>query len=332
MSYDIDTDGTVNLGGNPVRIPDTISPEAQQYLSQDLWGTDTSAPAAPMWETRDATAPAFAALNQQAQAMFPVRIEETRIDGVRCHRVSPLELTDEKRGKILINFHGGGFVIGSGCLVEAIPIAHLTGIVVIAVDYRLAPEHPFPAAVDDALAVYRDALKTRSAEDIGVYGSSAGGFITGQLLARIAREGLPMPACAGVFSAGGDLVSFGDTPQIYTLNGFFGHHLFPLDHELSEVRAYLDGADACDPLVSPVLGEMSNFPPVLLLSGTRDAVLSATTNFHRALRRAGVEADLMVFDAMPHTHWYALHLPETMEALGVMVAFFVGKLVGENRQ
>lgn len=326
MTYDIDASGTVNLGGNLVRVPGTPSPEAQSYLSQDLWGTDPAAAPAPMWTTREVTAFAFDALNQQAQALYPVSIEETDIAGVRCHRVLPLEIADDKRGKVLINFHGGGFVIGSGSLVEAIPIAHITGIPVIAVDYRLAPEHPYPAAVDDALAVYRDALQTHSPDNIGIYGSSAGGFIVGQLLARIAHEGLPMPSCAGVFSAGGDLVNFGDTAQIFTLNGFFGHLLFPLDHEMSEVRAYLGGADARDPLVSPVLGDMSGFPPVLLLSGTRDAVLSATTNFHRALRRAGVSADLMVFDAMPHTHWYALHLPETAEALAVMADFFTRKL------
>jgi acetyl esterase/lipase len=185
--------------------------------------------------------------------------------------------------------------------------------------------------VDDALAVYRDALTSHAPENIGVYGSSAGGFIVGQLLARITSEGLPMPACAGVFSAGGDLIDFGDTSQIFTLNGFFGHRLFPLDHELSEVRAYLGGANPHDPLVSPVVGDMSGFPPVLLLSGTRDAVLSATTNFHRALRRAGVNADLMVFDAMPHTHWYALHLPETAEALAVMAEFFTRQMAAGSR-
>ncbi|GAB5453358.1 MAG: alpha/beta hydrolase [Halioglobus sp.] len=326
MAYEIDDTGTVNLGGNRVPVPRSISPEAQAYIAQDLWGTDTSADPVPMWTTRDVTATAFAALNQQAQEMFPVLVEDIEIAGVHCHRVQPQEIAEENRGKLLINFHGGGFVIGSGSLVEAIPIAHITGFPVIAVDYRLAPEHPYPAAVDDGMSVYRDALTTHAPENIGIYGSSAGGFITGQLLARVAKEGLPIPACAGVFSAGGDLIDFGDTSHIYTLNGFFGHLLFPLNHELSEVLAYLGGASARDPMVSPVLSDLSLFPPVLLLSGTRDAVLSATTNFHRALRRANVDADLMVFDAMPHTHWYALHLPETDEALRVMADFFTRKL------
>jgi monoterpene epsilon-lactone hydrolase len=326
MAYDIDEHGTVDLGGHPVRVPATISPEAQAYIAMNLWGTDPADEPVPMWATREATALAFTALNQQAREMFPVRIEEIHIDGVRCHRIEPETVPAANRGKVLINLHGGGFVIGSGSLVEAIPIANLTGIPVIAVDYRLAPEHPYPAAVDDAMAVYRHVLTTLSPANIGVYGSSAGGFITGQLLARLRAQGMPMPGCAGVFSAGGDLVDFGDTRQIFTLNGFFGHHILPFDHAMSEVRAYLGGADPRDPLVSPALSDLSGFPPVLLITGTRDALLSGAANFHRALRRAGVDTELLVFDAMPHSHWYALHLPETAEALHAMAEFFTDKL------
>lgn len=327
MAYDIDDKGTVRLGGRDIPVPTSISAEAQQYLSQNLWSSDiTSAEPVPMWETRAATAVAFDALNEMARQLYPVKVQEIEIRGVRCHRIEPLEVPTENQDKLLINLHGGGFVIGSGSLVEAIPIAHLAQIPVIAVDYRLAPEHPYPAAVDDVIGVYQHLLQSGSAAGIGIYGSSAGGFITAQALARIASAGLPMPACAGIFSAGGDLIDFGDTSQIFTLNGFFGHHTLPLDHELSEVRAYLGGADPHDPMISPVLSDLSRFPPVLLISGTRDALLSAAANFHRALRRAGAEADLMVFDAMPHSHWYALHLPETVEALAAMVTFFKAKL------
>lgn len=327
MGYKIDEHGTVLLGDHRIPVPTSVSPEARSYLSQNLWGEDTAAGAElPMWETREATAVAFAALNAMAQQMFPVSVREDVIDGVRCHRIEPLEIPPQNRGKLLINLHGGGFVLGSGSLAEAIPIAHLAQIPVIAVDYRLAPEHAYPAAVDDVMHVYRHCLQTHAANKIGLYGSSAGGFITGQAIARMLHEGLPVPACAGMFSAGGDLIDFGDTSNIFTLNGFFGHLVLPLDHPRSEVRAYLGGADPHDPLISPRLSDLSGFPPTLLVSGTRDAILSATTIFHRALRRAGVDADLLVFDAMPHTHWYALHLPETREALDAMVAFFTARL------
>jgi acetyl esterase/lipase len=268
-------------------------------------------------------------LNEVARGLYPVEIEETTISGVRCHRVRPLEIAETNLRRVLINLHGGGFVMGAGSLVEAIPIANLTGVPVIAVDYRLAPEHPFPAAVDDIVSVYRWLLDAGYAPSaIGIFGSSAGGFLTAQATVRLRHEGLPLPACLGVFTAGGDFRNLGDTAQIFTLSGFWGDLLLPVDHELSEIRAYLNGADPSDPLVSPILADLAGFPPTLLVSGTRDAVLSATCLFHRALRRHGVDADLFVFEAMPHSHWYGLHLPEAREAIDIMAKFFQSRLRG----
>lgn len=332
MAYEIDAQGSAALGKHKVAVPTTISKEARAYLTTNPWA-DAPMPdePVPMWAMREAMDVGFVRLNELAQQMFPVQIEEMSIGGVRCHMVRPLELPESHQGRVLINLHAGGFVAGSGALVEAIPIAHLAQTPVIAVDYRLAPEHPYPAAVDDVIAVYRQVLEHHTPEKIGIYGSSAGGFLTGQALARIATEDLPMPACAGVFSAGGGLSDFGDSWQIFTHSGFFGSLNFPIDHELSEVRAYLGDADPRSPLVSPLHADLSRFPPVLLMTGTRDSLLSAATLFHRALRRAGVQADLFVFEAMPHTHWYALHLPETREALDAMVRFFNDKLGHKSR-
>jgi len=327
MVFKIDDKGSAWLGEHEVPVPGSVSPEAQVYLSSNPWG-DAPMPdePVPMWTLREPMAAAFEALNQQAQSLYPVTIEELEIGGVRCHLVRPPEVPQANEGRVLINLHGGGFVVGSGALVEAIPIAHLAQVPVIAVDYRLAPEHAYPAAVDDVVAVYRQVLEYHPAEKIGIFGSSAGGILTGQAIVRLQYEGLPLPACAGMFSAAGNLYDFGDTRNIFTLSGFYGAHSFPLDHELSEVRNYLGGADPRDPLVSPDQADLSRFPPTLLVSGTRDALLSATTMFHRALLRAGRPAELVVFDALPHSHWYALHLPETREALDYMVRFFNSKL------
>jgi acetyl esterase/lipase len=245
---------------------------------------------------------------------------------VPCDLLRPVDPAPEDRGRVLINLHGGGFCLGSGMLLEAIPMCALTKANVVAVDYRLAPEHPYPAAVDDALAVYRTVLKHHPPEQVAIYGASAGGFLTGQVIARILEEGLPRPACAGVFTAGGDLSTFGDTAGIFTLSGFWGETILPFGHELSEIRAYLAGADPDDPLVSPIKGELWRFPPTLLVSGTRDALLSPTCMLHRALRRAGVEAELYVYEAMPHAHWLNLDLPETKETLAVMAGFFNARL------
>jgi acetyl esterase/lipase len=330
MAYKIDADGTADLGGTRVPVPATVSEQARAYLAASPWG-DTPMPEGPtaMWESRAAVDAVMLQLNEVTRAAFPVEIEEIAIRGVRCHLVKPTEpVSFGDRRPVLINMHGGGFVMGSGALVEAIPIAHLSGIPVISVDYRLAPEHPFPAATDDIVAVYREVLKHHAPGDIGIYGTSAGGFLTGQMAMRLKLEGLPLPACLGIFTAGGDLSDLGDSARIFTLSGFWGAPILPTDHELSEIRAYVGGADIKSPQVSPARGDLSGFPPTLLVTGTRDAVLSSTASMHRALLRAGVDADLVVFEAMPHAHWYNIGLPEAREAIDIMVRHFRRWLAG----
>jgi len=265
-----------------------------------------------------------------ALSIYPVKIEEQLIGGVRVDLVSPTAVGEGKQQRILINLHGGGFVTGSPpALVEAIPIANLTGTRVVTVDYRLAPEHPFPAAIDDIVAVYKELLKTYRPGNIGIFGSSAGAILTAEAAVRFRQLGLPLPAALGVFSGSGDLSNLGDSFAMYTLFGFWGELLRPFDDPRSEFNAYLANHDPRDPVVSPIHSDLRGFPPTLLITGTRDFLLSATTIFHRALRRAGVEADLVVFEAMPHCHWLtAIHLPESKEALGIMVEFFDRKLGG----
>jgi acetyl esterase/lipase len=319
MKVRIDADGTVHLGPRVLPVPGTVSPAAQQFLAMAPWGGQEPAHG-PMWHQRAA---ADAALQQLGQAMlehYAVTVEEQAVGGVRTFIVRPKDAA--ANGRVLVNLHGGGFVMGSGSLVEAIPMADMLKTTVLAVDYRLAPEHRYPAAVDDAVAVYRQALAYHKAEDIAIYGSSAGAILTAQTTVRLEREGLPLPACLGMFTGAADLTDFGESARIYTLSGFWGELVLPLDHADSEIRAYLGDADRTDPLVSPIHADLSRFPPSLLMTGTRDTLLSATTTFHRALRRAGAAADLFVFEAMPHAHWYGFHLPEAQEALDVMAGFF----------
>ena len=280
MAYKIDAAGTVDLGGVKLPVPKTVSEAAQAMLAASPWG-DTPMPEGPvaMWEARPSVDAIMAQLNDVARAVFPVDIEEIEIRGVRCHLVRPQEAADfGSRSPVLINMHGGGFVMGSGALVEAIPIANLTGIPVISVDYRLAPEHPFPAATDDIAAVYEGVLQHHAPGDVGIYGTSAGGFLTGQATMRFKLEGKPLPACLGIFTAGGDLSDLGDTARIFTLSGFWGELILPTDHDLSEIRAYVGDADIRSPLISPARGDLSGFPPTLLVTGTRDAVLSSSAS------------------------------------------------------
>ncbi len=217
--------------------------------------------------------------------------------------------------RILINVHGGGFEIDAGSQSENIPLAARLDALVIAVRYRLAPKHPFPAAVDDVLAVYREALKIHAPGRIVVYGTSAGAVLTTQLLARLKVEGLPMPAAAGVFSGAGDLSQDGDC-EAYLPRVIAGESL------IESVGGYVGKTDRKDPLLSPMFGDLSGFPPTLLMTSTRDQLLSSTANLHRALKRAGVGAELEVYDGLPHAFWAYLDCPETEDAFDAMATFF----------
>jgi epsilon-lactone hydrolase len=323
----IDRDGTVHLGARTIAVPRTVSPEARQYLATPPWGDGSPPPNIPLWELRTTFDSIFKILTEMARSAYPVEISEQRIGGVRTDLVSPTGVGEGKQERLLINLHGGGFVLGSPpALVEAIPIANLTKTRVVTVDYRLAPEHPFPAAIDDIVAVYQELLKSYRPKNIGVFGSSAGAILTAESTVRFCQLGLPLPAALGVFSGSGDLSDFGDSMAMYTLFGFWGELLRSFDDSASEVNAYLGGHDAKDPVVSPIHADLTGFPPTLLITGTRDFLLSPTTIFHRALRRSGVDAELFVFEAMPHCHWLAVHLPESKEALEIMADFFDHRL------
>ena len=317
MDYVMRDDGSAELRGRVVPVPATISEAAQRSLVDAA--RRPSAGEEPVVARRAQIDAQMAYLNDVARAKHPVEIDELVIDGVRCHRVRP---TSGSSGKVLVNLHAGGFTVGSGALAEAIPIAALTQSTVLAVDYRLAPEHPYPAAVDDVVAVWRQVLGHHAPADVALYGTSAGAFQTAQAVMRFRIEGLAPPACCGIFSGGGDLTDLGDTAAIFNFGGFAGEPILPFEHPSSDTAAYLRDADPDDPVVSPLRADLRGFPPTLLVSSTRDAVLSATALMHRALRRAGNEADLFVFEALPHGFWYNLGLPETEEALAAMATFF----------
>lgn len=252
-------------------------------------------------------------------ARLGVEMRKGRVAGVPVKTFTKVGAEEPSGNRRLINFHGGGFSLDSGSLTESIPIAGLTGIPVVSVMYRLAPEHPYPAAVDDALAVYRASLETHEPDKIGIFGTSAGAVLTLQLLARIKAENLPMPAAAGVFSGAADLAVAGDC-ELY-LPPLMGDRSGP-----DALSAYTDGTERTDPLLSPIYGDLSGFPPTLLMASTRDQLLSGTVVTHLALRRAGVAADLLIYEGMMHAFWAWIECPETEEALAAQAAFFAERL------
>jgi acetyl esterase/lipase len=178
---------------------------------------------------------------------------------------------------------------------------------VVSVDYRMAPDHLFPAALDDGIAVYRTLLETHGPKNIVVGGVSAGGNLSAALALRARDEGLPMPAGLFLMTPGADLTGDGDT--FNTLRGIDPVLPGRVD---AMFQMYAGGAPLDHPYLSPVRGRFdASFPPTFLQSGTRDLLLSSTVCMHRALRRGGVQAELHVFEGMPHGGFGGT--PEDME-------------------
>jgi epsilon-lactone hydrolase len=319
-SATFDPDGTAHIT-RIIPMPTTISPEAQKWLeslSQQKIG-----PPETLAERRTNTDAWRKMDSAEARKLYPVNVEETSMAGVRTDILTPL--SGPVGNRVLLNLHGGGFNSDSGSLIEGVPIANLAKIKVVSVYYRLAPENPFPAAVDDVVAVYKELLKSYAPRSIGIFGTSAGAILTGEVAVRLKQLGLPLPAALGIFSGLGDFSRPGESLQMYTLNGFPGR-LQPLDTDHLPDDQYVGKTDRKDPVLSPIFADLHAMPPSLLVTSSRDILLSGTSTFQRALLRAGDDAQLVVFEALPHAFWYHFQLPETKEALELMAKFFDDKL------
>ena len=310
----LDADGTAHIT-RVIPVPPTISPEAQKFISRPAPPGELS-----LAQRRSATDLFRTGRAKEARDRYPVNVNEETLGGVRCDLITPLKIPAGRRDRVLINVHGGGFNSDSGSLVEGIPIANLAATRVVSVYYRLAPEHPFPAAVDDTEAVYKELLKTHKPKKIGLFGTSAGAILTAEVAVRLQRDGLPLPGVLGIFSGTGDMSRTGDSQALYTVHGFGGHLEPP--GKVAHLSEYVGSTDPRDPVLSPMFADLRGLPPTLLLTSTRDLLLSGTVDLHRALLRSGVDAELVVFDALPHAFWYDYQLPETKAALDIMVGFF----------
>jgi epsilon-lactone hydrolase len=324
-SASFDADGTAHVT-RLVPMPTTISPEAQEWLASLA---KKKSQAQTLAERRTATDAWRKWGSEEARRLYPVNVDETSMAGVRIDIITPLAMPEANRSRVLINLHGGGFVSDSGSLIEGVPMANLTKIKVVSVYYRLAPENLFPAAADDVVAVYKELLKTYKPPGIGIFGTSAGAVLTCEVAVLLKQLGLPLPAALGAFSVLTDFSRPSDSRQIFALDGFSGE-LQPLDPKRAPDDPYPGTADRRDPVLSPLFADLKGMPPTLLVTSTRDLLLSDTTLFHRALLGAGNDAQLIVFEALPHAFWYHFQLPETKECLDLMAKFFDQKLARQN--
>ncbi len=311
----IDSDGTAHVT-RVVPVPTTISPEAQKVLARQM---SDSPPPESVTENRARTDAWQTQAGAESRVIYPVNIASDTIAGIPVRIVTPLAIAPDKANRVLINVHGGGFVVDSGSLTETIPLANLTRTKVVAVLYRLAPEHPFPAAVDDTVAVYKELLKTYRPNNIGMYGTSAGAILTGEVASKLQQLNLPLPAALGIFSGLGDFSQRSDSAAIFGLSGLSG----PL-HPSKElpVPEYVASTNPRDPVLSPLYADLRGLPPTLFITSTRDLLLSGTSILHRAFLKAGVDAQLVVFEGLAHAFWNNPGLPESKDADQLMADFF----------
>ena len=314
----LDPDGTARIT-RVIPVPSDLSPEARRALRQ------SAPPETPsLAERRKGTDDWQTRAGQASLAAYPVHIESLTIAGVPVRNITPLDATPVHPDRVLINVHGGGFNSDSGSFTESIPIANLTHTRVVSVLYRLAPEHPFPAAVDDTIAVYRELLKTYKPSRIALYGTSAGAILTAEVAVRLRQLQLPLPAALGIFSGLGDFSQPGDSQAMYSLRGLTGD--LPIVDPKSHDLEYIGSTNPKDPVLSPLYADLHNMPPTLFITSGRDLLLSGTTILHRAFLRSGNNTQLIVFEGLPHAFWNDISLPETKEAYGYMADFFIKEL------
>jgi epsilon-lactone hydrolase len=303
-----DARSVLHVPARDIPMPTHISPQAQAMLAR---GPGEPFPDLPL-DDLDGWRKTIAVMDENVLtriAGWPVAdasVEEIDVDGAHVFVITPTGIGGDDP-RVFLDIHGGAFVLGAGavCRHTGLGAAARVGSRTWAVDYRMPPDHPFPAGLDDCMAAYRALLSEHRPEDIIVGGGSSGGNLAAALLLRIRDEGLPLPAAAVLLTPAVDFTGAGDTR--YTN--------FGVDTVLSwrtdaARNLYANGHDLRDPYLSPIYGDFTGgYPPTLLASGTRDVLLSDTVRLHRALRQAGIAAELHVLEAAPHG-WFFGTAPE----------------------
>ena len=312
--------------------PSTISKEAQEFLAsppKDNIATTVPLTAEAWKEFQAEQNRLFAAPIDAAARERGLVIEKKALAGRTVYVVTPKNLLENKKGKILLHAHGGAYVLNAGKagLYEAILVAANSGYQLYSVDYRMPPDHPFPAAVDDMVVVYSELLNQHAAKEIAIFGTSAGGSLAAATTLAIRDKKLAMPAAVAMNTPWSDLEKNGDS---YVLNEGVDPILVTYDGALAAAaKLYAGGEDLKNPLLSPINADYSKgFPPTLLSSGTRDLFLSNTVRLHRKLRAAGLESELHVFEGMWHGFMY---VPETSALMKEFGLFFDKHLLGTGR-
>ncbi len=317
----------LHVPAHRVFAPTTVSPEARSILSKRHAPDGPKQPSGI--EDKDAWRAYIKKRNRflrpqmaMAARFFPAEIITHQLSRTPLYEIIPRNLSPAYEDCVIIYIHGGAFILGAGLAgaYMGFPLAGAAQMRSYAVDYRMPPDHPFPAGLDDTIDAYRIVLEKFNPEKIVVVGNSAGGGLAASFVLKARDIGLPLPGLCVLDSPEADLTESGDT---------FETNIF-VDVALTErltdsIMLYANGHDLRDPYLSPLFGDFSKgFSPTMLISGTRDLFLSNTVMMHRALLRAGIEAELHVWEAMPHGGFWGA--PEDREVLCEQVRFIQRRL------
>jgi len=294
----IDAEGSLHLGPRIIPVPKSVSAEAQAFLAAPALPNDLP-PVGDKAAWREFVAAFDKGYEPMADRLLqtmPATVATCDIAGATVHLGTPHQIRHPDWAHLTI--HGGGWVFlgGKYAMAQAAIHAANLGCTTFSLDYAMAPDHPFPAALEEGVAVYREIIKSYDPRKIVISGGSAGGNLTAAITLKIRDLGLPLPGAVGLMTPALDLTLEGDT-----IRANLG-----IDKALPRsidvfVGLYADGHDLMDPYLSPLFGDFTKgFPPTFLQAGTRDLLLSDTVRMHRKLLQSGVHAELHVWEAMPH--------------------------------
>jgi len=259
---------------------------------------------------------------EKTSAMLPiaegVTIKPVRIDGINAEWLKPDGVPE---GSVILYIHGGGYCVGSINTHRSVAsyIAKASRTNALLIDYRLAPEHPFPAAIEDATTVYTWLLSNGSSpENIVIAGDSAGGGIAVSTLLYLKKNGISMPAAAVCISPWVDLGMTGESQKTKADLDLI------LEKEVLDkmAKAYIVNETPGKPLISPIYADLSGLPPMLIQVGTSEILLDDAKRLTQSAEKAGVDVTLDVWDEMIHVfQYFAYMLPEGQEAIGKISVF-----------
>lgn len=251
-----------------------------------------------------------------------INVQEVKLDGITCEWAY---LENAPLDKVIIYLHGGGFCIGSINIYRHFTsrLAKATGIRVLYVEYRLAPEHPFPGALEDAISVYQSLLSQGiSSENIIFVGDSAGAGLCLSTTLALRDKGKSLPTALILYSPWTDLTL---TSKSLKTNEKKDPLVF-VDDQKKMVMAYTKEKDVINPLVSPRFGNFNEFPPILIHTGTDEILLDDSLNLVEKAKKDGVEVTLKLWKGMFHVFSiFPDHTPEGKKSLKEVVAFIHDK-------